>query len=89
MNLPEFKQSAIFEIIAGVARVWGTPEKCREVQATLAAVTDHQDYLRRVADLGPFAAQNLVLGAVLGLAIAVSLDELTRDPGGAPGAPPG
>lgn len=88
MSLPEIKQSQILKIIAGVARNWGSPEECRKVGEILDAVKDHQDYLRRVADLGPWAARNLVVAASLGLAIAVTVAEMTEDAGGAPGAPP-
>jgi hypothetical protein len=63
MPIPEFKQSRVLQLIAGIARQWGGADKVRELEAALRAVADPQDYLRRVADLGPAAAtEELVRG---------------------------
>jgi hypothetical protein len=76
MNTPEFLPSRILQLIAGIAHKWGGPEKVREIAATLRAVPDPEQYLRRVADLGPHAAEQLVTAAILGSSIAAATAEL-------------
>jgi hypothetical protein len=85
--IPEFKKSRVLQLIAGIARKWGGADKVRELEATLRAVADPQDYLRRVASLGPAAAENLVAAAVLGISVAAATEELVR--GGSASTPRG
>lgn len=78
MQIPHFKTNKILQLLHGIAEKWGGSEKCKELAESIRSVTDHQEYLRRVAKT-PEGARNFVAAAVLGVTIAGHLHELVGE----------
>lgn len=74
---PQWSKPAKIELdqfIASIIRKFGGIEKCRKVMAVLRSVTDHQDFLRRVAQTSA-GSRTLIASAVLGLSLGTRIAE--------------